>query len=227
MSGYFITGTDTGVGKTWASIALMRFLQAEGLSVIGMKPVASGCFRKAGELRNEDAILLMENATVPVNYPKLNIYALEQSVSPHIAAQYAGQIVELDRIVSQCRELETLADCVLVEGIGGWQVPLNDRDRVSDLALALQLPVILVVGMRLGCLNHAFLTHDAIIRSGAVYAGWIANCLVSDFPYLEENLKTLESGLDFSCLGVIPFSGGLAGLGTKCFSKKDFFTANC
>jgi dethiobiotin synthetase len=227
MAGFFITGTDTGVGKTWATLALMDFLQARGLAVIGMKPVASGCFRKEGELRNEDALLLMENASLVVDYSKLNIYAFEQPASPHIAASCQGETVEIAKIVLQCRDLESVVDCVLVEGIGGWEVPLNDSQRVSHLACSLQLPVILVVGMRLGCLNHAFLTHDAMIRSGVVCAGWIANCIDEDFPNLVENLATLASGFSFPCLGMIPFCAKLDDSVATRFTERDFFRANC
>jgi dethiobiotin synthetase len=225
MPGFFITGTDTGVGKTWATVALMRFLKAQGLTVIGMKPVASGCFRQGGEWRNDDALLLMENASFSVDYAKLNIYAFEQPVSPHIAAQSAGQIVQLDKIVGQFLELEGLADCVLVEGVGGWEVPLNERERVSDLAHALKIPVILVVAMRLGCLNHALLTHDAMVRSGVACAGWIANCVLAELPRLDENLDTLNSRLSFPCLGVIPYGAEMDESVPKYFNKADFF--NC
>ncbi len=223
MAGFFITGTDTGVGKTWATVALMRFFKAQSWSVIGMKPVASGCFRQDGELRNEDALLLMENASFPVNYAKLNIYAFEQAVSPHIAARHSGETVDIGSIVVHCRELESMADVVLVEGIGGWEVPLNESEKVSQLAYALQMPVIMVVGFRLGCLNHAFLTHDAIIRSGVACVGWIANCIEDGFPCLEENLRTLESALSSPCLGVMPYCARLDGLRPKYFNEKDFF----
>ncbi len=206
MAGFFITGTDTGAGKTWATIALMRFLQERGLSVIGMKPVASGCHREDGMPRNEDALRLQENSSIPIAYEKINIYSFVPPASPHIAARLAGQAVSVAAIAEQYRELERQADCILVEGVGGWEVPLNDRERVSDLALALGLPTILVVGMRLGCLNHAFLTHAAIVRTGVEFAGWIANCVETDFPYLDENIATLQAELDAPCLGVIHHS---------------------
>lgn len=223
VAGFFITGTDTGVGKTRAAVALMRFLRAQGRSVVGMKPVACGCFWQDGGWRNEDALSLRENASLPVEYVKLNIYAFEQAVSPHLAAHKAGQAIQLDRIVCQCRGLERLADCVLVEGVGGWEVPLNAQERVSHLAIGLKLPVILVVGMRLGCLNHAFLTHDAMLRSGVDGAGWIANCLDSGFSCLEENIETLRFGLSFPCLGIIPHIGHRRESLQKCFIEEGFF----
>lgn len=207
MAGYFITGTDTGIGKTYATVALMRWFRRSGVSVIGMKPVASGCFFEDGELRNEDALLLQENASVRAPYSKLNVYVFEPPVSPHIAARKSGQVVGIEPIVKKCRSLEGLADRVLVEGVGGWEVPINDGERVSDLAKALELPVILVVGMRLGCLNHAILTSRAIIGSGVPFSGWIGNCVNQSFSFLEENLQTLRTQLPVPCLGVIPYGG--------------------
>jgi dethiobiotin synthetase len=223
VAGFFITGTDTGVGKTWATVALMRFLQAQGLAVLGMKPVASGCFWQDGVLRNEDALALQTYATLHIDYAKLNIYAFEPPISPHLAARRVGRAVRLEEIVRQCRELEQLADCVLVEGVGGWEVPLNDAERVSHLAKALKLPVILVVGMRLGCLNHALLTYDAMARSGVSCAGWIANGVEAGFSCLEENLETLRSLLPAPCLGVVPHVGGQPESLPKCFIEEDFF----
>ena len=223
MAGFFITGTDTGVGKTWATLALMRFLQALGKSVVGMKPVACGCVWQDGLWRNEDALLLQECATLRVDYAKLNIYAFAPPISPHLAARRVGQTVELDQIVRQCRNLERQADCVLVEGVGGWEVPLNDGERVSHLAKALNLPVILVVGMRLGCLNHAVLTHDAMLRSGVPCAGWIANGVGPGFSCLEENIETLKSALAFPCLGVIPHTARQCESLPKCFNEGNFF----
>ena len=224
MAGFFITGTDTGVGKTRVTVALMRFLQAQGLTVVGMKPVASGCFLHEGEWRNEDALLLQESGSFPVDYAKLNIYAFGPPVSPHLAARQAGQLVRLDKILSRCRELERLANCVLVEGVGGWEVPLNDNERLSHLAMRLKLPVILVVGMRLGCLNHALLTHEAMLRAGVVCAGWIANCVEAGFPYLEENIATLRFALASPCLGIIPHVGCQQPDGSwKCFTSGEFF----
>lgn len=223
MAGFFITGTDTGIGKTWATVALMRFLQSEGLSVVGMKPVASGCFWRDGAWRNEDASLLQEAGSLPVDYAKLNIYAFGPPISPHIAARLAGQPIQLEKIISQCRELESLADCVLVEGVGGFEVPLNAEERVSDLAMRLKLPVILVVGMKLGCLNHALLTYQAMLQVGVDCAGWIANCVDPDFLCLEENLETLRRALAPPCLGLIPYFGAQPDVLRKCFINREFF----
>jgi dethiobiotin synthetase len=222
VPGFFITGTDTGVGKTWTTVVLMRLLKAQGLTVLGMKPIASGCCLQDGKWRNEDALLLQGNASFPVEYAKLNIYAFEQPISPHLAARQTGQTVDLAEIVRQYRELEQMADCVLVEGVGGWEVPLNSQERVSHLAKALNLPVILVVGVRLGCLNHALLTFQAIRESGAECVGWVANCLNAEFPHLEENIETLKTMLEISCLGIIPHSRQASKNIRKCFIDNEF-----
>lgn len=193
--GFFITGTDTGVGKTWATLCLMRGLQARGLNVAGMKPVATGAVLDEGRWVNEDALALQRAASIALPYERVNPYVFEPPVSPHIAAEQAGQPIDPQRIVDICAELQEFADCVLVEGVGGWKVPLNRCEYVADLAVALGLPVILVVGLRLGCLNHALLTHAAIQSSGANFAGWIANHLVRDLPYAHANIRTLAEAL--------------------------------
>ena len=227
MAGFFITGTDTNVGKTWVTLALMGFFRARGLSVLGMKPVASGCVVQGGVLRNEDALLLQESATWPIDYAKLNIYAFAPPIAPHLAARQSGQNIELERIARQCRELERQADCVLVEGVGGWEVPLNTGERVSDLAKLLKLPVILVVGMRIGCLNHALLTQDAIIKSGVECAGWVANCVEADTLFLQENIDTLRSDLAFPCLAVIPHRVDPREMSQKPSLEKELFAMGC
>ncbi|HEY5141202.1 MAG TPA: dethiobiotin synthase, partial [Methylococcales bacterium] len=180
--GYFITGTDTNAGKTWATIALMRYFKKQGKIVVGMKPVASGCSlpctaweRQDGRLKNEDALLIQENASIKIDYDLINPYAYELPVSPHIAG--ISNPVNLATIVERFNTLKELAEIVLVEGAGGWYVPLNDHEDISDLAKSLALPVILVVAIRLGCINHAKLTWQAIQHSGIPCAGWIAMCL--------------------------------------------------
>jgi len=210
-SGFFITGTDTGVGKTRVSVALMHWLRNRGLTVVGMKPVATGCGMADGRLQNEDALLLQGNSSVQVPYEKVNPYAFEPGISPHIAARLTGRPIDLGAIVRQCRELQHLADCVVVEGVGGWEAPLSERHKVSDLARALGLPVILVVGMRLGCLNHALLTYAALSRGEVECAGWIANQPAADFPFLEENIQTLTVELPVPCLGILPHSQSAEG----------------
>lgn len=204
-NGLFITGTDTGVGKTWATLCLMRALQSRGLRVVGMKPVATGAVWWEGRLVNEDALALQEAGSVSLPYELVNPYVFEPPVSPHIAAGLAGRNIDLARIVDISHELRQLADCVLIEGVGGWRAPLNEREQVAELAMAVGLPVILVVGLRLGCLNHALLTHESIKASGAGLAGWIANHMISDFPYVEENIRTIDVALGLSPLARIPY----------------------
>jgi dethiobiotin synthetase len=201
--GYFITGTDTNVGKTWATIALMRHFKAHGKSVVGMKPVASGCFMREGRLKNEDALLIQENASVALSYDLINPYVYELPVSPHLAG--VKNPVILAEVVSGFGALKELADIVLVEGAGGWCTPLNEREDISHLAKSLALPVIMVVAIRLGCINHAKLTHQAIERSGVKCAGWIAMCTDSDLLSRDENIQTIKTALDAPLLGVLPY----------------------
>ncbi|MFA6052135.1 MAG: dethiobiotin synthase [Methylobacter sp.] len=201
--GYFITGTDTNVGKTWATIALMRHFKAQGKAVVGMKPVAAGCFMRDGQLKNEDALLIQENASVELRYDLINPYAYELPVSPHLAG--VKNPVILDEVVSGFGGLKELADIVLVEGAGGWCTPLNEREDISDLAKALALPVIMVVAIRLGCINHAKLTYQAIERSGVNCAGWIAMCTDPDILSRDANIQTIKTVLDAPLLGVLPY----------------------
>ncbi len=204
-TGYFITGTDTDVGKTWATIALMRHLQNRGKSVVGMKPVAAGCAMQDGQLKNEDALLIQENASVPVDYDLINPYAYELPVSPHIAG--VNNPADLAQLLVQFECLKKLADTVVVEGAGGWYSPLNEREANSDLAIALALPVILVVAIRLGCINHARLTYQAIVQSGVNCAGWIAMCTDSGMLSRGENIAAIKIAVDAPLLGVLPYRG--------------------
>ena len=176
--GYFITGTDTDVGKTCATIALMRYFKRQGKTVLGMKPVASGCTLQTGELKNADALLIQENASIALDYQLINPYAYEFPVSPHIAGVHNP--VKLVTIVERFNSLKALAEVIIVEGAGGWYAPLNTQDDISDLAKALALPVILVVGLRLGCINHAKLSYQAIQLSGIACVGWLAVCVAPD-----------------------------------------------
>lgn len=203
-AGYFITGTDTEIGKTVVTLGLVRWLQGRGLRVAAMKPVASGCERTPQGLRNDDALQLQQQASMPLGYDEVNPYAFEPPIAPHIAAAQAGEQIELDRIRRGVQQLAGRADTVCVEGVGGWLVPLNGRKTVADLAVALGLDVVLVVGMRLGCLNHALLTARAIEASGARLAGWVANCLPPAPDRLEENINTLKTMISAPLLAVSP-----------------------
>ncbi|MCF7969843.1 MAG: dethiobiotin synthase [Methylococcaceae bacterium] len=202
--GYFVTGTDTGIGKTWTTAALMQYFKNQGKSVIGMKPIASGCDKLDGQLRNEDALLLQEHASVILPYQEINPYAFALPVSPHIAAQQAGVEINIASIVEKYQQLEKKADIVLVEGVGGWLVPINARQDVADLAQALNLPVIVVVGMRLGCINQAKLTFAAIKQKNVVCKGWIAACVEQDMLMFDENIQTLQDATSMPLLAVFP-----------------------
>lgn len=205
-AGFFITGTDTGVGKTEVTAALMHGLRQQGMRVAAMKPIASGCERAGDTLRNADAVRLQSLCSDDsVAYERVNPYAFEPPVAPHIAARDQGLEISLALIRDGFRALAKDADCVLVEGVGGFEVPLGEVETTADLARELDLPVILVVGMRLGCLSHALLTHAAIGRTGLPCAGWVANCVDADMARVQENVDTLRLRLPAPLLGVVPW----------------------
>ena len=199
--GYFVTGTDTGAGKTTISCALMRAFAAQGKRVIGMKPVVAG----SEDGRWHDVEQLIAASNIDAAREHINPYAFDPPVSPHIAAQQAGIGIDLAVIQRAYQALSNQADIVIVEGAGGFLVPLNAQQTGTDLARALNLPVILVVGMRLGCLNHALLTAQAIRADGLPLAGWVANGIDPQMMALEENIATLEQRLDGPLLGKVPF----------------------
>lgn len=201
--GYFITGTDTNVGKTWATLALLRYFKNLGKSVVGMKPVASGCLIDKGNLFNEDALLIQAHASIKADYDLINPYAFEAPVSPHIAGEKNPVIVE--KIVCCFNALKDLAEIVVVEGAGGWYTPINDRQTIADLAKVLALPVILVVAIRLGCINHALLTLRAMQHTGVNCAGWIAMCSDPAMLSLEATIQTIENAVDAPLLGILPY----------------------
>jgi dethiobiotin synthetase len=201
--GYFITGTDTNVGKTLVTLALMHYYQQQGKTVIGMKPVASGCKLHDGQLKNDDALLLQQHASIAVDYELINPYAYLMPVSPHIAG--ANNPVQLAKVAEALHHLQNMADIVLVEGVGGWYAPINNQQAVSDMAKYLGLAVIMVVAIRLGCINHARLTDEAIRASGLPYIGWIANCTDPDMMKRDETIATIKKVLNVPLLGVLPF----------------------
>ena len=210
MKSVFITGTDTGVGKTWVSCALMRQLIGEGLRVVGMKPVATGAIMQDGELRNDDAMQLMANANVDVPYEFVNPYCFAPAIAPHIAAHQAGTSISLDVIQHAYRELAANADVVVVEGVGGWAVPINAQQTMADVATILNLPVVMVVGMRLGCLNHALLTAQSIQSTSLTLTAWVANIIDPVMPMLQKNIDTLKSHLNASLAAVVPYVSGVS-----------------
>ena len=199
---YFVTGTDTGVGKTLICCALLHIFAAQGQRVVGMKPVAAGC---DDDEPNEDVKKLRSASNVMATYGQINPYSFIHPIAPHIAARNAGVRIDFSRILTSCNELASQADVIIVEGVGGFKVPLNERQDSDELAQQLQLPVILVVGMRLGCLNHALLTAGAIDACGLKLAGWVANVLDADMPALRDNIAALEQRLAAPLLGVVEY----------------------
>ncbi|WP_409489102.1 dethiobiotin synthase [Pseudomonas promysalinigenes] len=202
---YFIAGTDTDVGKTTIAAGLLHAARLQGLSTLGAKPVASGCTMTAKGLRNSDAQALIDESSIKLDYQQVNPFAFEPAIAPHVAAREAGVALEVASLARAMRHvLDQGADFTLVEGAGGWRVPLSDQANLSDLAIALKLPVILVVGVRLGCINHALLSAEAIARDGLQLAGWVANVIEPKTARLEENLASLAERLPAPCLGRVP-----------------------
>jgi dethiobiotin synthetase len=205
MKGLFVTGTDTGVGKTCVAAGLVSLLGRHGYRTCVMKPVASDSRWTQEGLRNDDALQLMQHANCDAPYEMVNPYVFEPPIAPHIAAREAGVTIDIPGLVTTAGQLAVRCDYLVVEGVGGWQVPINDQETMADLARALNLPVILVVGMRLGCLNHALLTVDRIRADGQELAGWVANFLNVDFSRSEANLRTLQQHISAPLLGVLPY----------------------
>lgn len=205
--GFFVTGTDTGVGKTVISAALTRALVARGLRVAAMKPIASGSDPTPEGPRNPDALALMAAANVPAPYETVNPYCFLPPISPHIAARDSGTVIDLALLRQRFDSLAAAADCVIVEGAGGWLAPIGDSATMADLAAALSLPVLLVVGLRLGCLNHACLTRESVTARGVTFAGWLANAIDPNFERATENLATLTARLGGPPLARVPLLG--------------------
>ena len=204
--GYYLTGTDTGVGKTVASVALLHAFARNGLKATGMKPVASGCTLGAEGWRNDDALALQAASDPAQAYGLHNPFALPDATAPQIAAARAGVVVSLPAIVSAHAQLAASADVMVVEGVGGWLAPLADGLDQCTLASALDLSVIMVVGLRLGCLSHARLTERAIVADGLPLVGWIANSVDPDFADVAEYKALLRASLASPCLGWLPWS---------------------
>lgn len=204
--GYFVTGTDTGIGKTTVSCALLRAFAAQGNRVVGMKPVTAGCRREGDLLISEDVEQLQAASTVSAPLALVNPYTFEPPVAPHIAADQAGVEIDLEQIEAAFKKLQSLADIVVVEGVGGFRVPLNQNQDTADMAVKLGLPVILVVGMRLGCLNQALLTLEAITHRGLALAGWVANFTqAAPMDAAEANITTLQQKIPAPLLGILEF----------------------
>ncbi|PPU27948.1 MULTISPECIES: dethiobiotin synthase [unclassified Xanthomonas] len=205
---FYVTGTDTGIGKTMGSTALLHALRARGRKAVGMKPVASGCERTAQGWRNEDALALQAASDPQPDYATLNPYALPAPLAPELAAADVGVTLSLDPITQAFAQLRTRADVVVVEGVGGWAAPLSADLDQADLVRALRLPVVLVVGVRLGCINHARLTAAAIAADGLDCIGWIANEIDPQMERSEDNIRMLHARLAMPCWGRIPWRPG-------------------
>ena len=219
---FFIAGTDTDVGKTLVAAGLLDAANKRGLSTVAQKPVAAGCHRTAEGLRNDDALLLQQTMSLKLPYEQVNPVAFEPAIAPHIAAEQAGKRLLVSQLVGYCRGvLMRRADLTIIEGAGGWRVPLNRAETLAGLARELDLPVILVVGMKLGCINHALLTVEAIARDGLPLAGWVANQLNSDMPCYQENVLSLKSLIRAPCLGEIPFLEQPSPQAVSAFLKLD------
>ncbi|HET6491410.1 MAG TPA: dethiobiotin synthase [Burkholderiales bacterium] len=203
--GFFVTGTDTGVGKTLAACALLHAFSARGLRTAGMKPVAAGTTSGAAGWHNDDVARLAAASSVAAPHALVNVYCFEAAVAPHIAAREADARIELAPIKRAYEALARQADIVVVEGVGGFCVPLNDHEDTADLAALLQLRMVLVVGLRLGCLNHALLTAAAIEARGLRLAAWIANRIDPDMAHADDNIAALEHRLAAPCIARIPF----------------------
>ena len=201
----FVTGTDTGVGKTRVAAALCRAFAARGVRVAAMKPVASGCTPTSEGLRNDDALALLAAMNVRADYSTVNPYAFEPAIAPHIAAPEAGVDIDFGVLDRAYARLRMQSEMLIVEGAGGWLAPLDDARGFADLAVHWQMDVVLVVGMRLGCLNHALLTVESIERRGLRLRGWVANSIDPRFERLRENISTLQSRISAPCLGFFSF----------------------
>lgn len=202
----YVTGTDTGVGKSLAAAALLAAFNARGVRAVGMKPVASGCERTPAGLHNADAELLIAHSAGAPAYADVNPYAFADPIAPHLAAADTGIEIDLARIEAAFAALSTNAQFLVVEGVGGWMAPLGPRLMQADLVRALRLPVILVVGLRLGCLNHALLSARAIRADGAELIGWVGSSVDAQMARREDNLATLRERLSVPCLGVLAHS---------------------
>ena len=204
---YFVVGTDTNVGKTYVACALVQHFARQSLKTVGMKPIASGCqLNQQGELMNDDASALINASNVNAPLDLINPYRFLPAIAPHLAAAQAGVTVNLHTITQAYLQLSTLAEVVIIEGAGGFFVPLNQIETLADLALQLNVPIILVVGMRLGCINHALLTVEAIQARGLSLHGWVANQIDPNFDMFQENLSSLQQRIAAPCLSVVRWS---------------------
>jgi dethiobiotin synthetase len=203
---FFVAGTDTDVGKTVVAAGLLEAANNKGLSTIGLKPIAAGCEMTADGLRNEDAVLLQKTASIQLAYEQVNPVAFEPAIAPHIAAGIEGRMLNADRIAAMCRgALMQPADFAIVEGAGGWRVPLNPRETMAHIPKQLGTPVVMGVGVKLGCINHALLTAESIARDGLRVAGWVASQIDPEMPHYSDNVATIAGMLRAPLIAEIPY----------------------
>ena len=201
---YFITGTDTGIGKTFITCGLLSFLKSKNLKVVGLKPISAGVQIFNKQKLNEDVFLLKKYSNIELDYKDINYYSFDKPVSPHIVAGLENCSIDFDLIKDNIKKIQTKADIVLIEGAGGYEVPVDVGNRISDLITFIDVPVILVVGVRLGCLNHTLLTYEAIKSKHNKIFGWIANIIEEDMLCVDENINFLKENISEPCLGVVP-----------------------
>jgi dethiobiotin synthetase len=206
MPAYFITGTDTDVGKTIVATALLKYFNSKGMSTIGFKPIAAGCESTEQGLRNSDALSLQQNSSLNLPYETVNPFAFEPPIAPHIAAKLVGEKVSIDGLSTAFNTIKSQnCDVTVVEGAGGWYLPINDSEFLYQWVMQEKLTVILVVGIKLGCLNHALLSQSVILAQGLTIAGWVANVVSPQARYIDENIATLKQHLSSPLLATIPF----------------------
>jgi dethiobiotin synthetase len=203
----FITGTDTDIGKTFVSCLILKAFNDLGLSTLGLKPIASGCHEnEKNALRSQDALYLQQYSSIKIDYETTNPFAFKEPIAPHIAASKSNTPLTKKSVCSAILSaMQYNADVNVIEGVGGWSVPLNNTELISEIVTELEIPIILVVGIKLGCLNHAILTHQQILASGGKLVGWVANCLAPDCLLMKENIETLKVWLSAPCLGIVAY----------------------
>lgn len=210
MLNFFVTGTDTEVGKTTVSVKLLAHYNRQGLRTSALKPIASGCENTPHGLRNSDALQLQAAASLQFPYTAVNPYAIEPAIAPHIIL---NDQIKVDDVIAKCQTiLSADKDVLIVEGAGGWYAPLNSQQSFADIAKQLGFAVILVVGIRLGCINHSLLSYEAILRSGLPTAGWIANCLDNQMACIDDNITAIAERLPIPLLATLPYHGELSNL---------------
>lgn len=210
-SGLFITGTDTDIGKTHVSLGLLAGLNSQGYSTVGIKPLASGCVQTPQGWQNNDALQLQNQASIRLPYTRVNPIRFNEPIAPHIAAEKNNSSLSVSQLYTACQPaLEIETDYLLVEGVGGWLMPLNTHETMADLAKEFNFPLILVVGMRLGCLNHAILTTESILSCRLHLLGWVANQIDPGMDYVAENILMLQKRITAPLLGIIPYQANMA-----------------